>query len=337
MVHWTRRQFLIAVSASGAASLPAFGLGALESATSDSAPAPSLKEMIHHPLLTHSLYRLPVSRDYSDDGAAGSNRPTYQWIEEQRQGAEWIVRGSALDNADWIAIGWRVLDWGLRHQQDNGSFNSKDAFHSTSFFVEALARACILNPAGATKPRIDGLARAAHWQMLPEVEASDSHGNAPFTHRRYILAAAFGQTAQVTGDRTFARRAVQWAEEGLSLQRADGVNPERDGFDPSYHMVGVLMALRYLPVCDDPGLRSRLRSMIRKAVAIELTRLQPDGSIDAEGATRIGKERGRSGVIKTVAYGEVAQAFVYGALAVPQPQWLEPAQRIIHYKKWDAK
>lgn len=337
MVVSTRRRFLRDLSAASAISLAASQLRALESATGDSAPCPGLKEMIRQPLLTHSLYRLPVSRDYSDDGAAGANRTGYQWIEEQRQGAEWIVRGCALENPDWIAIGWRELDWGLRHQQTDGSFDSKDPFHSTSFFVEALARASILNPAGASAKRTDGLARGARWLMQPEIEARGRLGNAPFTHRRYILAAAFGQTARITGDQTFARRAAAWAQEGLSLQRPDGVNPERDGYDVSYHMVGVLMALRYLPVCDDPALRARLRSMMRKAVAIELTRLQPDGSIDPAGSTRIGKERSRSGVIKTIAYGEVAQALVYGALAVPQPEWLSPAQQIIHFKKWDRK
>jgi len=39
-----------------------------------------------------------------------------------------------------MALGWRELDWGLAQQQSDGGFSSKDPFHSTSFFVEALAR-----------------------------------------------------------------------------------------------------------------------------------------------------------------------------------------------------
>ncbi len=335
MTHPSRRGFVLTAAAAAALRTPL--VHALDSATGDGAASPSLREMIRHPLLTHSLYHLPVSRDYSEDGAAGTNRESYRWIEEQRQGAEWIVRGVALGRADWIELGWRELDWGLRHQKQDGSFDSEDGFHSTSFFVEALARSCILDPAGANSRRTEGLARGARWLMLPEIEAPGSRRNAAFTHRRYILAAAFGQAARVTGEGSFAWRASAWAEEGIRLQQADGTNPENHGYDASYQMVGVLMALRYLPVCEEAELRKGLRAMMRKAVAPELARLQPDGSIDAAGSTRIGKEKGRSGVIKTVNYGEVAQALVYGAQALPQPEWLGAAQRIIAYKRWSER
>ena len=53
----------------------------------------------------------------------------------------------------------------------------------------------------------------------------------------------------------------------MGLQQADGTNPEKGGLDVSYQMVGVLMALRYLPVCGDAGLRARLRGTIRRATA----------------------------------------------------------------------
>jgi hypothetical protein len=280
---------------------------------------------------------LPVSKDYAEDGAAGTNRDGYRWIEEQRQGAEWIVRGYAEERADWIEIGWRELDWGLRHQKADGSFDSEDPFHSTSFFIEALARSCILDPAGANARRVDGLARGARWLMSPVAEERGIPRNAPFSHRRYILAAAFGQSSSVTGDRSLARRAAQWAKDGIGLERADGTNPERDGFDPSYQMVGVLMSLRFLPVCEDADLRKQLRAMMRRATTQVLARLQPDGSIDVEGATRIGKERSRAGVVKSMAYGEMVQALVYGAQALPDPGWLAPAQRMVAYKRWSAK
>lgn len=49
----------------------------------------------------------------------------------------------------------------------------------------------------------------------------------------------------------FRGKAVEWARQGLALQRADGTNPEKGGYDTGYQMVGVLMSLRYLPVCAD--------------------------------------------------------------------------------------
>ena len=328
----TRRDFILLGLTLGAGIFP--DLSVLASEANDDSVSPTLKEMIRHSLLVHSLYRLPVSRNYAPDGAAGVNVNGYQWIEEQRQGAEWIVRGYAQDNQDWISIGWRLLDWGLDQQQTDGSFASKDAFHSTSFFIEALARSCIIDPTAASARRVDGLARGARWLMRGDVEEGGSANIRPYTHRRYILAAAFGQTAAVTGEKKFAERAAAWAREGLALQQGDGTNPEKNGFDASYQMVGVLMSLRYLPVCGVAGLRKHLRSMIRNATLLELRHQNPDGSIDAEGSTRIGKEHSRAGITKSVSYGEVLQALVYGAQALPQPEWISPAERIASYQKW---
>jgi hypothetical protein len=309
-------------------------LGFARSGDDPTAAAPPLVDLVRHSLLVRSLYRLPVTDNFNDDGAAGANRQGYQWIEEQRQGAEWVLRGRVQGRQDWIARGWKQLDWGLSRQQGDGGFGSKDPLHSTSFFIEALARSCILDPEGANATRVDGLAQGTHWLMRPDIEARGAKGNLPYTHRRYILAAAFGQSAQVAGVAAFRNKAVDWARQGLALQRPDGTNPEKGGYDAGYQMVGVLMSLRYLPVCTDPQLRARLRAMVQAAIPLELARLRPDGSIDPTGSTRIEKEHARSGKTKDVPYAEVMQALVYGAQEVPQPAWIEPAQRIAIYRRW---
>jgi hypothetical protein len=306
----------------------------LAATRADDAPAPTLRSMIADPLLVRSLYRLAVSHDYSDNGAAGTNRSGFQWIEEQRQGVEWIVRGYAQSKPDWMGLGWRELDWGLAQQQSDGGFGSKDPFHSTSFFVEALGRACLIDPDGITHDRAEGLSRAARWLMSEKAEEKGVPNNRPYTHRRYILAAAFGQAGAVTGDTRFSQRAERWAGEGLDLQRSDGTNPEKDGYDVGYQMVGVLMALRYLPVCTNSGLRVRLREMVRRAVQPEIDRMAPNGSIDLGNATRVGKEHARNGKLKDVPYGEIMQALVYGAHALFEPGWMNPAERIAWLRGW---
>lgn len=328
------RRLLLEGACGLACALPPFTSHGASPEDADTAPAPPLSELIRHPLLAQTLYRHAVSRDYSPDGAAGSNRAGYRWIEEQRQGAEWVVRGTAAGRADWVALGWHELDWGLARQAADGGFGGGDAFHSASFFVEALARACLIDPASATPPRRDGLARAADWLHSPAAERRGVPANAPYTHRRYLLAAALGQAATVTGDTALARRAQRWAEEGLGLQDAAGTNPERGGFDAGYQMVGVLMALRYLPHCEPPALRGQLRRMIRRAVAPELARLRSDGSIDPSGSTRIESERARSGKPKDVPYGEIVQALVFAAQALPEPDWLAPARQIAVARGW---
>jgi len=328
MSAMTRRRLLAASLAAGA-----FGAQWALADESTSA-APALATMIRHPLLVASLYRHKVSDAYASDGAAGVNRDSYRYIEEQRQGAEWIVRGLAEGDAGWVALGWRILDWGVARQQPDGGFGSGDAFHSTSFFVEALSRACILDPTGANEARLSCLRRGAAWLTSPSVEPRGAASNAPYTHRRFILAAALGQAAELTSDATLARRAAAWAREGLALQTGDGTDPERGGFDAGYQMVGVLFALRYLCGCADAALRASLREGVRRATKRELTRLAPDGSIDATGSTRIEIEKSRAGKVKDVPYGEFMQALVFGAQALPEPAWLEPAERIGRARGW---
>jgi hypothetical protein len=128
-------------------------LAPLCGAAAEFADGTELARWIRHPLLVRTLYRHGVSRAYNSAGAAGANLHGYAWIEEQRQGAEWIVRGYAERKADWMGLGWQQLDWGAARQQDDGGFASQDAFHSTSFFVEALARSCLIDPGSASAPR----------------------------------------------------------------------------------------------------------------------------------------------------------------------------------------
>jgi hypothetical protein len=95
-----------------------------------------------------------------------------------------------------------------------------------------------------------------------------------------------------------------------------------------------MMALRYLPVCDNPNLRARLRKMIRRAIAPELAQQAPDGSFTTEGSTRIGSEHARSGKLKDVPYSEILQALVYAMQALPQPDLIDPATKIAQLRGW---
>ncbi|HEX7644998.1 MAG TPA: hypothetical protein VF472_22580 [Burkholderiaceae bacterium] len=83
----------------------------------------------------------------------------------------------------------------------------------------------------------------------------------------------------MTGKLRFTQRAKRRTGEGLDLQRADGINPEKDGYDVGYRMVGVLMAPRYPPGCANPCLRVRLRDKVCRAAQPEIERMAPDGSV----------------------------------------------------------
>jgi hypothetical protein len=293
------------------------------------APAPPLRDLIRNPLLVDALYRRGVSSDVDQDtGAAELNRRTYTAIGFQRQGAEWIVHGVASGREEWCALGWRVLDWGIDHQLPGGGFGGAETFFSTAQFIEALARACLVDPSGATPRRVRALTAGAYWLTRPANLVPGRRANLPYTHRRYVLAAALGQAGAVSGDRSLSEAGARWAQEGIALQRPDGVNPERGGFDVSYQMAGVLMAQRYLAACEFPVARRSVRLMTQKAVDWELSHVENSGRIASAGSTRVGLERMLDGTPKRIGYNEVLQALVYAALTMPEPAWLETASRI---------
>ena len=289
---------------------------------------PTLRDMVSHPMLRKICAIPPHHIDAN--GGVGVNFDGFRLIEEQRQGADFIISGLVSNREDWIATGWKVLDYGLAHQVEDGGFGKFGSLHSTSLFVEGLARACILDPHGATPARVDALRFASHWLLAPH--AADRQQSLPYTHRRYILAAAMGQSGRVLSDGDLKRAAHAWATEGFHLQQPDGANPEGGGIDVSYQMVGVLFACRYYPSCDSPDVRSSLERMVRRAVGWEAPRIGATGEIDASGSTRIGKES-FAGHVKAVNYFEVYQALVYAGQLF-DPSWLEPASRIGQRFHW---
>ena len=88
-----------------------------------------------------------VALDLSESGAYGvlnkkkKKSKTGNWyIEDQRVGADAIVMGIVQKDTDAIDRGLKIFHWGFQQQQADGSFNHRANFHSTAFFVEAVAR-----------------------------------------------------------------------------------------------------------------------------------------------------------------------------------------------------
>jgi hypothetical protein len=310
----------------------------------------TLLEAVKDPLLQNTLYRMEVESlrrppHFAPDGAMGQNdkwqRGTApEWfIEGQRWGAETVQAGIVMNNEALVRQGWLVLAWGFAKQSKDGGFaGTGDPFHSTSCYVEGAARALLLmknsgdaKQATMVKKFEPALHAAALWLLRPEVVRKY---DAPYTHRRYILAAALGQTAAAVADTALAQAAATYARDGLKLQRADGVNPEKGGYDVNYQMVGVLMAARYYAVCDDAELRTRLRGMMLRAGEFEMTKMDAQGVISIEGSTRMGHEPGRGGKIKTVSYKEVLQAFLLASQITGDKRFRACAERIARGQKW---
>jgi len=264
------------------------------------------------------------------------------YIEEQRYGGDLVQTGLATGNHSLVSLGLKVIDWGFKQQAEDGSFpQTGDAFHSVSMFVEGTARAFLsLREAGGSQDAevlawmTPHLMAAARWLEQEDVERTGRSHDAPYTHRRWILAAALGQTAALAGDTEMASRANQYAEDGLSLQRGDGVNPEKGGYDVSYQAVGVLFGERFFIVCHDNELRLRVLGMIEQASNWELAMINYDGQVLVGDSTRIGNEKSRSGKVKHVNTKELLQALSYATTITGDKKYRNKGALVARAHDW---
>ena len=256
---------------------------------------------------------------YSSVNIAWDKSHSGRWyIEQQRDGFDMIAIGLTLHDSEVVDRGVRALEWGFRQQNTDGSFSCDDAFHSTSFFVEAAAHSVLIlraDPMGkAFAPRmdalLDGLARAAQWMTRADVESAGRARNRPFTHRRFLVGAALGEAAVVLNDPALRRKSEDYIREGLALQEIDGVNPEKGGHDSNYQAVGLSYALRYYRLVADAPLQSEMRGPLDKGVRWLAGRVDQNGEISSEGNTRSGgEEKNRDGTPKGVNYTWAVRTF----------------------------
>jgi len=258
------------------------------------------------------------ARDTAQDGAFSSVNRAWDhthsgkwYIEQQRSGDQIIATGLAYRDPLLVDRGLRILEWGFAHQNPDGSFPCDDAFHSTSFFVEAAAHSFLLleaSPdAGEYASRIDRLrpklARAARWMTQPAVEAEAKERNAVFTHRRFLVGAALGESAVVLHDQSLLDKSAAYIEDGLHLQQPDGVNPEKHGQDSNYQAVGLVFALRYYRLAASSRMQAQMYPHLVRAITWQKSRITPDGNVTADGNTRSGgQEDNRDGTTKSVNY-----------------------------------
>ncbi|QLE43841.1 hypothetical protein FD723_27640 [Nostoc sp. C052] len=270
------------------------------------------------------------------------NQSRHWYIEEQRYGEDLIIGGLIKNDPQTIEAGFKMFDWGFAHQVDDGSFfRTGDRFHSTSFFVQAVAHTLLViqqSPysekyaaqVAKYKPLVH---RAARWMISPNIWEKGIKRNKPYTHRRYLVAAALALTGKLTGDEELIKYAHKSLEDGLSLQRPDGVNPEKGGHDSGYQTVGIMYAQRWVTYFPNDSLTSKVVQMIDKSLSWEKTRILPSGEISSEGNTRTGQqERIRDGSrYKKVGPGSQIRTFAYWASVTGNQKWEESARKIARF------
>lgn len=310
-----------------------------------------------------------IGRAHADttaaDGAVGTNiqweQGTFKdwYIELQREGVNNIEAGIASKSAAQIQEGMSAINWGFAKQGSDGSFPGTgdgtpgEPFHSTSLFIEAAARAVMDLEAydpktygawiAATIPHVQ---MGAEWLMTPAAYIPGQAYNQPYTHRRYLLAAALLESGIVAGNSSIEEASLPYISEGLLLQlqpgwtaavppadgdvyppavllkpgtpapsesvwtlNAFGVNPEANGYDVNYQCVGLVYAEYCVRVCANSTIRQELLPMIENGLAFETQLISPDGIVTAEGSSRIDQEVDLSGNLKVLSTGEIILAF----------------------------
>ena len=297
-------------------------------------------------------------RDWrTQSGAMGVNarwetNKTLPWfIEDQRFGGDYVAAGLAFGSPDEVRWGLKVLEWGFAHMDADGMFNHHDCYHSASFFVESTARALLLIEASpwragfadqvnALKPK---LLTAARWMVRPDVHAFVWSGKkpansklpgcppeSPYAHRRYLDAAAIGEVGLLCHDRELIEKSVAFIRNGIAFQRADGVNPEKGGYDSHYQALGLAYACSYYQMVADDALRAEMKPMLDKAFAWLLTRVKDDGTVDATGNTRTGlsQEVARSGKPKGIEYRHIVRSLAHWSQLTQNPVFENKARRV---------
>jgi hypothetical protein len=295
--------------------------------------------------MTATAYRdrQTLSLESAPDGAYGAVNQAWdrshkgKWfIEEQRPGADLVGWNR---NAEAIERGLLILKWGFAQQKPDGGFHCPDTFHSTSFFVEAVAHSLLMLQASKysvqysqiiadMKPK---LLLAAHWMTIPGNESRGKKANRRYTHRRYLVAAALGETGVLMGEALLIERSESYVRDGIALQSAAGYNPELGGWDSSYNAKGIVFACRYYTIIANSEMRQALYQMLDNAAKWEASRIDDNGRINTEGNTRVGgkkTEKGRLGKGKKVGIRQVYEAFYYWSVISGDTSYEKLAQKV---------
>jgi len=300
--------------------------------------------------MKETVYAKPdsLSNDATSSGAYGPFNRDFEsgggkdwFIESQRFGVDAIGAGLAWDRKDLIDKGLHILDWGFAHQNADGSFSCPDAFHSTAFFVEAAARTALLLEASGFKSEYKAwvekvrpkILAAAKWMARAPIFEKGLRGDSIYTHRYYLNADALAFAGLLGSDPALINISKKLIEQGMAKQNPSGSNPEKGGFDTSYHAVGMVFALRYYDFAADEVLRSEMQPMITRALGWLKGRVNEDGSFNQTGNTRTGdgQEIGRDKKAKTMSWGSAARAFANWSQISGDSSFERLAVRVFQY------
>ena len=321
---------------------------------------PTPLSLANDAVLEAALYNAYTSRPEgrikfdANTGAVGVNieaatDSSKKWfIEQQAYGGDLVQAGVVRGDQKTVDLGFKIFDWGFARQGENGAFTGTgDDFHSTSFFVEAVSRSLLLMREKGLAGNAEKIAfytpkleNAARWMLGPILPTGDRR-NAPYTHRRFLVAAGWLGVAQLSSDEELKKRLMGAAneriEDGLKQLREDGTMPEKDGYDANYQAVSALFMARLL---SNELLSEEQRAALREALPKVLNRaaqsVDASGEVDLSDSSRTANETGRSGAAKKLDHRSWAQAYIFGGKITGNAAHRETAKKVLAKRGWLA-
>ena len=294
---------------------------------------------------------LALYGDMPDEkGFTGSNHIMGSWIEAgtQRGSCRGVIAGVVTDDLARADQAWRGVAETFKHQRADGGFEANDrpngnsakpigaAVETAYFFLQECGRMMLVIRESPHEPhfhdRIAALEpkvrRACAFILAgyDHIIADSSHA----VNRIVIAAKAFGTCGVALHDGQLVATSRKLIAHAITLRDSEGVFIENGGRDSSYNVVSILFGTVLGLHVSIP----EFEAVLPAAMKWELSRIKPNGEVNAAGNTRtgVGKEASPfTGEAKGVNYGEVVQALTLYGLLQHDAAALAAADRVFAY------
>jgi hypothetical protein len=285
-----------------------------------------------------------------EQGFTGSNHQMGRWIEAgtQRGSCRGVIAGVVTDDLARADNAWRGVEVTFAHQREDGGFIANDrpngnsakpfgaAVETAYFFLQEFGRMVLV---------IRESPHAAHFHdriaaLEPKVRRACAfiasgydaiiHDSSHAVNRIVIAAKAFGTCGVMLHDDRLIATARKLIAHAITLRDRDGVFIENGGRDSSYNNVSILFGTvlgLHVPIPE-------FEAVLPAAMKWQLSRIKPDGEVDATGNTRtgVGKEASPyDGKPKDVNYGEIVQGLTLYGLVHHDKECLDAADRVFAF------
>ncbi len=290
------------------------------------------------------IERVALAGRPDEMGMVGRNRENWIHVVFQRHAMLYLEVAAIRGDKRRVDDAWRAIDVAFDRQTRIGNFEighykglkptRLDDLSGVSFWIAHLCHAIIvLNQSDLSKTyteRVEILLpkikKSISWLYEGRRELYEYDSEAP--NRLFFDALAFGLSGILLDDEELKKIGKQFAQEGLKLQREDGVFLEKKGHDSSYQAVALLRLFYYGSSFPD----AEISRAIKRGIEWEINRVKSNGEVDVSGNTRTGLGQEQFlGRPKDVDYKEVILSLLYYGVSMNDENAVDAAIRVFQY------